>query len=205
MLGCGPLHLFHQLLDEASQKTVMLGSRLQAQQSIINSVRGWFSLSWDGSQVGAVIGWPFPQPLLHLYPCTSCRRDKFFDESFRGWVGVPLPLLGSATWLQEVATSVSISAATKSLSLGHPQRLLELIQGCLPTGILPVSQPSHLPALPTPDPLPHSIPLLLLCPVPSLQLPLSERQASSLCYLASLGLWIVAWLYCTLWLISTYT
>jgi len=43
----------HLLLDEASQKTAMLGSCLQAQQSTV-------IMSGVGSQVGAVIGSLFP-------------------------------------------------------------------------------------------------------------------------------------------------
>ena len=46
MFGCGSLHLLPSDLDEASQETVMLGSRLQAQLAL--------------SQVGAVISWLFP-------------------------------------------------------------------------------------------------------------------------------------------------
>ena len=34
---------------------------------------------WDGTQVGPGIGWPFPQSLLHLYPC---RQDKFVVKGF---------------------------------------------------------------------------------------------------------------------------
>lgn len=50
---------FHQLLNEASQMAVMLGSCLQASQSIIDRVRAGF-LPWDEAQVGPVIDWPFP-------------------------------------------------------------------------------------------------------------------------------------------------
>ena len=34
-----------------------------------------------GFQIGQVIGWPFPQSLLHFCPCSSCRWDKFWVES----------------------------------------------------------------------------------------------------------------------------
>ena len=46
---------FNQLLDEPSQKTIMLGFCPQAQQNTINGVRGWLS-HMGGSQVGSVIG-----------------------------------------------------------------------------------------------------------------------------------------------------
>ena len=70
---------FHQLLGRASQRTVILGSCLQAKQRIINSVRDWFlpmGLKL-GSQVWPAIGWPFSVSapslsLFHLCPCTSC-------------------------------------------------------------------------------------------------------------------------------------
>jgi hypothetical protein len=73
---------FHQLQDEASQKTLMLGSSLQAYKSIINSVRVWYSpMGWVSSWASH---WPYPQSLFHLYPSTSCRQDKFWIESFVG-------------------------------------------------------------------------------------------------------------------------
>jgi len=34
------------------------------------------SCPWAGSQFGPVIGRPFPQSLIHLCPCTSCRQEK---------------------------------------------------------------------------------------------------------------------------------
>jgi hypothetical protein len=52
-------------------------------------VSGVGSLPWDGSQVGAVTGWPFPQFLLHLYPCTSCRQETFWVEGFVGGLMSP--------------------------------------------------------------------------------------------------------------------
>lgn len=70
-------------LDDTSQETVILGSCLQAQQSIVNSARGWLShLGWGH--------WlPIPQSLVHLYPCASCRQDKFGVESFLGGLMPP--------------------------------------------------------------------------------------------------------------------
>ena len=67
----------------------MLGSCLQSLQTVINS--GF--LSWDGSQVGAVIGWLFSQSWLHLYTCTSCGQDKFWFEDFFGLIDILLPPL----------------------------------------------------------------------------------------------------------------
>lgn len=54
----------------------MLSSCLQAWQNIINSVWVGF-LPWDNSFVEQIIGWPFPQCLLHLHFCASCRGKIF--------------------------------------------------------------------------------------------------------------------------------
>jgi hypothetical protein len=81
-------------------------------------VSGIGSLPWDGSQVGLDTGWLFPQSLLHLYPCASCRQDKFWVEGFVGGLMSP-PSTGSPAWLQGEATSVSlslVSLATRILS-----------------------------------------------------------------------------------------
>jgi hypothetical protein len=67
-------------------------------------------LLWDGSQIVAVLGWLFPQSLLHLYPC------KFIEATNFGlmvlWVDWCLPttpwVSGSSAKLQEMAISLSI-------------------------------------------------------------------------------------------------
>jgi hypothetical protein len=38
-------------------------------------------LPWDGYQVEPVIAWQISQFLLHFYKNTSCRQDKFCNES----------------------------------------------------------------------------------------------------------------------------
>jgi hypothetical protein len=132
-----------QLLGGTSQ-TLMLGSCLQAKQSIINSTRDWFFCLWDESEVE-------PIRLLHLCLCTSYEQDKFWVNVF--WVGCyPYPSTGSPAWLQEVATSGSIFSTTRSLSYSHPHRL---------PGVSPFLGLWHIPtpadfhslfwALPTPD------------------------------------------------------
>lgn len=100
--GVGLCICSHQMLDEASQETVRLRSCLQAEQSII-IVSGVNSVTWDGSQVGVVIVWLLPRSLLHLYPCTSCRQDKFWVKGFID--RCPPASSGSPAWLQEVALS----------------------------------------------------------------------------------------------------
>ena len=72
------------------------------------------SLTWNVSQVGPIIGWLFSQSLLHLYPCASCRQDKFYVESFV--CGLMPPVLYLKSQLQEVTTSASISPPGRSLS-----------------------------------------------------------------------------------------
>ena len=62
---------------------------------------------WDESQVGLVIGWPFPQSLIHFCPCISFRQDKFWVESSVGGLVFNFST-GVTAWLQEVASSCSI-------------------------------------------------------------------------------------------------
>lgn len=90
----------------------MLGSCLQAQQSIVNSVQGWLS-PMGGSQVGPVIGWPFPQSLLHPYPYILVGRTDFESKVLQvGWCG-PFST-GSPTWLQVSSGSTSPAVRGRS-------------------------------------------------------------------------------------------
>ena len=56
-------------------------------------VSGVGACPWDRSQVGPVVGWPFPQPLFQHCLCISCREGKFFVKIW-GWVDVLIPSLG---------------------------------------------------------------------------------------------------------------
>ena len=77
------------------------------QQNIINRVMD-YCRPWDWSQVGLVICWPFLQTLLYLCPCIHLDRTYFGWKVL--WVGwCPYPSSGDPTWLQEVASSGSIS------------------------------------------------------------------------------------------------
>ena len=117
--GCGSLH---QLLGEASQRTVMLGSCLQAKQRIINSVRDWFlpmGLKL-GSLVWPAIGWPFSVSapslsLFHVCPCTSCRQDQFWVKGFVGGL-LSLFLYWESCLSTREGHSGSISPTARSLS-----------------------------------------------------------------------------------------
>jgi uncharacterized membrane protein (DUF106 family) len=64
---------------------------------------------WDGSQVGLVIGWPFPQSLLPpLSPAFLVDRIDFGLKVL--WVGWYLYCsTGVPAWLQKVAFSDSMS------------------------------------------------------------------------------------------------
>jgi hypothetical protein len=79
----------------------MIGSCLQTQQSISNSVRN--AHLCNGSQVGLVTGWPFLQSLFHFCPCISFQLEQFWVKNFVGGI----PPLGSC--LLEVVFSGSIS------------------------------------------------------------------------------------------------
>lgn len=81
------------------------------------------SCQWDGSQFGAVTGWPFlPSPpqtltLLNLLARQLVGRSKVL------WVGCCSSLsIGSPSWLREVVTLVTISSTARSLSYSHPHR-----------------------------------------------------------------------------------
>jgi hypothetical protein len=89
------------------------------QSSVSLIVSGIVFLTWDGSQVGPVIGWLFPQTLLHLDPYTSYRQDRFGVEGFVGGLMSLLPSTGSPAWLQEVATSVYTHTHTHTRTHTH--------------------------------------------------------------------------------------
>ena len=63
MVSCKYLHLAQSAAGRASQRRAMLGSCLQAQHGISNSIKvdAW---PWDGSQFGPVTDLPFLQPLF---------------------------------------------------------------------------------------------------------------------------------------------
>jgi len=68
----------------------------------------------DGSLGGAVPGWPFLQPLLHLFylfifgPCSFFGKQHFWVKNFErgGW---PHPLTRGHAYLLEVVSTGSIS------------------------------------------------------------------------------------------------
>jgi hypothetical protein len=69
LIGSKYLHLFQSTAGKASQRTAMLGTYLQAQYAIINSVRNWCLLmGWTPSYVSHWM--PFPSvsaPFLSLH------------------------------------------------------------------------------------------------------------------------------------------
>jgi len=84
MFGCGSLHLFWSAygwsLSEDSYARLLSASIKRV--SLV--VSGICSCSWDGSQFGAIIDWPFPWSLLYICSCRSCRQDRFWVEGFVG-------------------------------------------------------------------------------------------------------------------------
>lgn len=169
-------------------------------------------LPWGGSQVGPVIGWPFPQSLLPLYSCTFHRQGKFWVKGFVG--GLVLP---SLHWKARLPTGGGY------FGLHIPHRYKTQI-GSIDSWEPPPSQVSgssqRCPPPPPTDFCSHrTLPLLTLVPLPILfptQFPpsihcrclflfslLCEIQASSirLSLLFSFfgSVKSVAWLSCTLW------
>ena len=65
----------------------MLGSCLSKYSRVSLRVLGISPCPWDGSQVGPVIGCPFPQSLIHLYSCMYCRQEKRWVEGFGDGLG----------------------------------------------------------------------------------------------------------------------
>ena len=82
------------------------------------TVSGLGSCPRNESQVGPVISWPFPQSLLHLCPCRSCRQDIFWVKRFVG--GLVSLSTGSRAWVLVAASSCSISPTARRLSYCHP-------------------------------------------------------------------------------------
>lgn len=101
------------------------------------------SFSWHGSQDGLVIGWPFPQFLLLLYPWTSCRQKINYGLMVL-WLGwCPHSSIGSLAWLQEMAISGPILPISRNLSQSTPHWFLgvSIILGFLfvPEMLFPIS------------------------------------------------------------------
>jgi hypothetical protein len=64
----------------------MLDFYLQAQQVIVS---GCGACTWDESQVGPVIGWPFLQFLLLFCPSISFRHKQYWVKKFdAGFVNI---------------------------------------------------------------------------------------------------------------------
>jgi hypothetical protein len=112
----------HQLQVETSLMTVMLGYCLKILQKIISIVRSC-SLPWHESQAGLVIGWLLPKfcPICtpaHLIGRTNCRSKALWLD----WC--VYPSTGNISCLQEMVGSGSLFLIARSLSYGHPHRLL---------------------------------------------------------------------------------
>jgi hypothetical protein len=145
-------------------------------------VSGIGGYQWNEPQVGSVNGWPFLQSLLRLCPWISFRQDKFWaDICGLGWCLYPSS--GGPVWLQEVASSGSISpllcvswlrsSRLTPGSLPHPRSVglpRNFPQPPTPaaadlhlfTFILLALRPSLL-SLPTPDPAPQPFSLTCQC------------------------------------------
>ena len=72
----------------------------------------WCWITSGGTSLRLTSHWlATPQLLCHLYPSTSCRRDKLWVNYFwPGWC--PSTTTGSLAWLQKMACSASVSPRT---------------------------------------------------------------------------------------------
>jgi hypothetical protein len=131
------------------------------------------SLPWDGSQVGAVIVWPFPKSLLWVYPCIPCRLAIFWVEGFVGGLRS-----SSLYWKSSQATGDSHYRVYMSLLLEVSIRVIPQTPKVLPyprspawprdvPSRFPLSIPASLllPSCPTPEPHPCSHPYPFCSPV----------------------------------------
>ena len=124
------------------------------------------SISWHGSQAGPVIDCPLSQFLYYLYRRTFIGRTDCGSKVL--WLGqCPKRPIGSLAWLQEMASSGSVSPIARSLSQSHPHRFLgvsvalsfQLITEMSPSSshLSQYSLPPSSPYLITPVPIPFPI------------------------------------------------
>ena len=113
MFGYGSLHLFPFSARWSISNDIMLGS--VCKHSIVPLIVSEISsLKWVGFQIGPVVVQPFPQSILHHFPCTFFREDKFWVDGFMDRL---MPhSFHCRLWLQEVATSFFIYPAGNSFS-----------------------------------------------------------------------------------------
>jgi hypothetical protein len=163
------------------------------------TVSGVGSHLWHWSQFELLIIRPLPQFLCHLHFSTSCKQAKLSVEGFISGL-VAQSLHWKPCWLTMMVGSGSTSLIIWSHHWVHPHRFLGFF--------------SALVFYSTPQPQ-NSTPLFQYCLFPSLHLIppipiltclqenwfyfpfLRDHYVSHLsltCYLAFLGLWIVAWL-----------
>jgi len=123
-----------------------------------------------GLKLGPVIGWPFPQYLLHLYPCIRLagRTNFGLKDKFCGWVDDPLLLLevppGYMRWPLQSPYSqllgVLVGLSHLGVFLGVPHSPICLrSQACSRDNSTPVS-------ILSPSPLPNSLVFSHLFPTP---------------------------------------
>ena len=118
----------------------MLGSCLQAQQSIINSIRGWLShMEWVSSWGSHWLA--IPSVCYIFIPANLVGRTKF-GLNVLWWVDVPLPplevLLGYKRW----PFQSSYLPAGRNLSQSHPYRLPRA-SPVLGLQLLPTNKPNN--------------------------------------------------------------
>jgi hypothetical protein len=104
------------------------------------------SCPWDGSEVGAVIDWPFLQSLWHLGPCISCRQDTFWVKGFVGGLILIPPLGVTLYWWELIFPLLVVSRAHSFLARGgSPCLLTHLSTGTHPIWLGPVKSLWMLP------------------------------------------------------------
>jgi hypothetical protein len=97
------------------------------------------SCSRNGSKVGPVIGWTFPQSLWHLCPCTSYMEDKLWIEVFMDELVSLFLQWKPCLSIKGIHSKIHIPHA-KSLSLDPG--LVDSLESWLHLGDAPLSPPS---------------------------------------------------------------
>lgn len=137
------------------------------------------SLIWAVSYVGLKDGCPFPEPLLHPYPCLFCRQDKLWVDFCLfvclGWCPIPPwksclpPGVGHFIFhIPSLSESQRVSPTLTHQDLFYPH--LQVFPEITPH-VDCSSYSQTFPALPVPTPVPihypssHPVPSLHTSPV----------------------------------------
>lgn len=83
----------HWLLGDPARRQLCYALVSNITESLSLILSSTISLTWAVSYVGLIDGCPFPETLLHPYPCLFCRQDKLWVDFCLfvclGWCPIP--------------------------------------------------------------------------------------------------------------------